>query len=122
MPREVHFAYRVALMRHNAIVMQSVMAVGIVAPLWLAWTIRAIPTARACAVAASVMNLTAVLVTRFGNVPINQLVRKWLTEPPPADYLVPLHRWTVFNNIRSLAAVFGFVLILIADALLDGGV
>jgi hypothetical protein len=49
-------------------------------------------------------------------------VRKWLTEPPPADYLVPLHRWTVFNNIRSLAAVFGFVLILIADALLDAGV
>ncbi len=120
-PRQVHFAYRVALMRHNAIVMQSVMALGIVAPLCLAWTIRAIPAARACAVAASIMNLTAVLVTRFGNVPINRLVRKWLTEPPSADYLVPLHRWTVFNNIRSLAAVFGFALILIADALLDSG-
>jgi Domain of unknown function (DUF1772) len=121
-PRQVHFTYRVALMRHNAIVMQSIMAFGIVAPLWWAWTIRAMPAARACAMAASIMNLTAVLVTRFGNVPINQLVRKWLTEPPPADYLVPLHRWTVFNNIRSLAAVFGFALILIADTLLDSGV
>ena len=118
-PREVHFTYRVALMRHNAIVMQSIMAVGIMAPLWLAWTIRAMPAARACAVAAGVMNLTAVLVTRFGNVPINQLVRKWLTEPPPVDYLVPLHRWTVFNNVRSAAAVLGFALILIADTLLD---
>jgi Domain of unknown function (DUF1772) len=121
-PRQVHFTYRVALMRHNAIVMQSIMALGIVAPMWWAWTIRAMPVARACAMAASIMNLTAVLVTRFGNVPINQLVRKWLTEPPPADYLVPLHRWTVFNNIRSLAAVFGFALILIADTLLDSGV
>lgn len=118
-PREVHFTYRVALMRHNAIVMQSIMAVGILAPLWWAWTIRAMPAARACAVAASVMNLTAVLVTRFGNVPINQYVRKWLTETPPMDYLEILHRWTVFNNIRSVAAVLGFALILIADALLD---
>jgi hypothetical protein len=121
-PREVHFTYRVALMRHNAIVMQSIMALGIVAPLWWAWTIRAMPTARACAVAASLMNLTAVLVTRLGNVPINQLIRKWLTEPPPANYLGPLHRWTVFNNIRSAAAVFGFLLILIANALTDSGV
>jgi hypothetical protein len=120
-PREVHFIYRVALMRHNAIVMQSIMLVGIVAPLWWAWTLRAMPAARACAVAASLMNVTTVLVTRLGNVPINQLVRRWLTEPPPADYLEPLHRWDVFNNIRSLTAVTGFVLILIADALLDQG-
>jgi uncharacterized membrane protein len=118
-PREVHFTYRVALMRHNAIVMQSIMAVGILAPLWWAWTIRTTPAARACAVAASLMNLTTVLVTRFGNVPINQLIRKWLIEPPPADYLEPLHRWTVFNNIRSVAAVSGFILILIADAFMD---
>jgi hypothetical protein len=52
-PRAVHFTYRVALMRHNAVVMQSIMVVGI------------------------------------------------------------------FNNVRSAAAVFGFVLILIADALMD---
>src|ERR1700729_261618 len=72
-PREVHFTYRVALMRHNAIVMQSMMLVGILAPLSWAWLIRTMPAARACAVAPSIMNLTAVLVTRFGNVPINQL-------------------------------------------------
>ena len=118
-PREVHFTYRVALMKHNAIVMQSIMLVGILAPLWWAWTIRTMPAARACAEAASIMNLITVLVTRFGNVPINQFVRKWLTEPPPADYLESLHRWDVFNNIRSIAAVLGFLLILTADALLD---
>jgi hypothetical protein len=65
------------------------------------------------------MNLTAVLVTRFGNVPVNQYIRKWLTETPPANYLDTLHRWTVFNNVRTTAAVLGFLLILIADALLD---
>ena len=116
-PREVHFIYRVALMRHNAIVMQSIMAVGIIAPLWWAWTIRSMPPARACAVAAGLANLTVVVVTRLGNVPVNQLIRKWLTEPPPADYLGQLYRWTVFNNIRSAAAVLGFALILIADTL-----
>jgi uncharacterized membrane protein len=118
-PREVHFTYRVALMRHNAIVMQSIMLVGILSPLWWAWIIRTMPAARTCAAAAAIMNLTAVLVTRFGNVPINELVRRWLTEPPPADYLESLHRWTVFNNIRSAAAVVGFLLVLIADALMD---
>jgi hypothetical protein len=128
-PRQVHFTYRVALMKHNAIVMQSIMALGIVAPLWWAFTFRAMPlnavpfgrvsSARLCALAASVMNLTAVLITRFGNVPINQFIRKWLTEPPPANYLEPLHRWTVFNNIRTAAAVLGFLLILAADALMD---
>ena len=118
-PRDVHFTYRVALMRHNRIVMQSIMAIGILAPLWWAWTIHATPVARGCAIAAGVMNLIAVGVTRLGNVPINQLVRKWLTEPPPADYMGALHRWTVFNDIRSAAAVLGFALILIADALLD---
>ena len=118
-PRAVHFAYRVALMRHNAVVMQSIMVVGIMAPLWCAWTIRSMPAARTCAVAAGIMNVTAVLVTRFGNVPINQLVREWLTVPLPINYLETLHRWTVFNNVRSAAAVFGFVLILIADALMD---
>jgi hypothetical protein len=118
-PREVHFAFRVALMRHNAVVMQSIMLVGILAPLWWAWTMRAMPAARACAVAASIMNLAAVLVTRFGNVPINQLVRAWLSNPPPANYLESLHRWTVFNDIRTAAAAIGFLLILIADALID---
>src|ERR1700722_20323373 len=74
-PREVHFTYRVALMRHNAIVMQSIMLVGIIAPLCWAWTIRSMPFARACAVAAGLVNLTVVVVTRLGNVPVNQLIR-----------------------------------------------
>jgi uncharacterized membrane protein len=118
-PRDVHFTYRVALMRQNAIVMQSIMAVGIIAPLLWAFTLRAAPAACACAVTAGFMNLIAVLVTRLGNVPINQQVGKWLSEPLPADYLGLLHRWTMFNDIRSAAAVLGFALILIADAVLD---
>jgi Domain of unknown function (DUF1772) len=118
-PLAVHFTYRVALMRHNAIVMQSMMAIGILAPLCWAWTIRARPVACTCAMVAGIMNLTAVLVTRFGNVPINQLIRRWLTAPPPTNYLEALHRWTVFNNVRSAAAVLGFVLVLVADALMD---
>jgi Domain of unknown function (DUF1772) len=118
-PREVHFTYRVALMKHNAAVVQSIMFLGILAPLWWAWTIRTMPAARNCAVAAGILNLTAVLITRIGNVPVNQLIRKWLTEVPPANYMESLHRWTVFNNIRSAAAVCGFLLILIADALIE---
>jgi hypothetical protein len=45
------------------------MAIGITAPLWWVWTIRVKPVACTCAVAAGIMNVTAVLVTRFGNVP-----------------------------------------------------
>lgn len=118
-PREVHFTFRVALMKHNAVVVQSIMVLGVLAPLWWAWTMRAVPAPRVCAVAAGILNLTAVVITRIGNVPVNQLIKKWLTEPPPANCMESLHRWTVFNNIRSAAAVCGFLLILIADALMD---
>jgi hypothetical protein len=52
-PPAVHFTYRVALMRHNAVIMQSIMVVGILAPLWWAWTIRGMPVACTCAVAAN---------------------------------------------------------------------
>jgi hypothetical protein len=107
-PRAVHFTYCVALMRHNAVVMQSIIVVGIVAPLWWVWTIRAMSAARICAVADGMMNVAAVLVTRFGNVPINQLVRKWVTVPPRANRLETLQRWTTFD----------FILILTADALM----
>jgi hypothetical protein len=118
-PRQVHFTYRVALMRHNAVVVQSMMLLGILSPLWWAWTLDRAPAARACAVAAGLMNLSAVIITRFGNVPVNQLIRKWLTETPPANYMASLHRWDVFNNIRSVAAVLGFLLVLTADVLMS---
>jgi uncharacterized membrane protein len=116
-PREVHFTYRVALMRHNAIYMQIVMGLGILTPAWWAYTMRNSPSARTCAILASLMALTSLLVTRFGNVPINRMIQTWSAIAPPANYMEQLQRWTVFHDIRTATAAACFLLVVVADLL-----
>jgi Domain of unknown function (DUF1772) len=114
-PREVHLTYRVALMRHNALYMQMIMALSIVSPACWAYTIRHSRVAKGCALSASLMALTSLLVTRFGNVPINRAMHTWSVAAPPADYLEQLHRWAVFHDIRTAAATMSFLFALGAE-------
>ncbi len=116
-PLEVHLTYRDALMRHNGIYMQIVMAGSILTPLWWAFTIDRSMSSRWLAISASVLAAISFLVTRFGNVPINRLIKTWSAMAPPADYERLLHRWLIFNHIRTLAALCGFACIVIAAAL-----
>lgn len=113
-PLEVHLTYRDALMRHNGIYMQISMAVSILTPLWWAFTMDGAMISRLLAISASSLAVTAFLVTRFGNVPINQIIKTWSSAMPPADYEILLGRWLVFNNIRTAAAVIGFACVVIA--------
>lgn len=116
-PRDIHLSYRVALMRHNALYMQIVMALSIVSPAWWAYSIRQSRGAKACALSASLMALTSLLVTRFANVPINRAMHTWSAAAPPTDYLEQLHRWAVFHDIRIAAAAISFLLALGAEVL-----
>jgi len=114
-PLAVHLAYRNALMRHNGIYVQGLMALSIVTPLWWSFTIRGSENLRVLAILASLSSLTSFLVTRFGNVPINRLMRSWPAASPPHGYQDLLQRWAVYHNIRFATAAAAFVLVVLAQ-------
>ncbi len=113
-PLEVHLIYRTALMRHNGIYMQIAMAASILAPLWWAFAMSGPMSSRWLAISASLLAAISFVVTRFGNVPINQMIKTWSAAAPPPDFERLLGRWLVFNDIRTAAAAVGFACIVIA--------
>jgi uncharacterized membrane protein len=69
---------------------------------------------------AALLGVTCFLVTRFGNVPINGIMRSWSPTSPPIDWLQKLHRWDVFNSIRTIAAIGTFLCVSFAAQLTIG--
>jgi uncharacterized membrane protein len=115
-PLNVHLPYRDALMRHNGMYVQIVMALSILTPVWWAYTLRGSMSARSLAISASFLSLTAFLITRFGNVPINQIIKTWSAIAPPPGYQQLLSRWLIFHNVRTVTACGSFLCIVIAEA------
>jgi len=116
-PLSVHLSYRTQLMNHNGITMQSLMVASIAAPLWYAFVIRSKPAA-ALAIVSALLALTSLLVTRFGNVPINQLIKTWSVGNLPVDWKALLRAWDKYNLVRSLSA-WGCFLSFIAATLVS---
>jgi uncharacterized membrane protein len=110
-PVNVHLIFRVQLMNHNGVTVQTLMGLSIVTPLIYAWLFR---KDRNFAILAALLALTALLVTRFGNVPINQIMRTWTPEMPPENWRAILQRWDFFNLIRTAAGMGCFISMLIA--------
>ena len=111
-PLEVHLAFRTELMRMNARVMQALMGSAVAACTWFAGTVGG--RARAVSAGAAVLALSALLVTRFGNVPINLEIKGWTVAALPPDYSDRLRVWDGFNDIRTAAALGAFLALLIA--------
>jgi len=55
------------------------------------------------------------LVTRFGNQPINAIVMTWNTQAPPANWMDFRDEWWKWHIVRTLAAVAGLCLLLLAN-------
>lgn len=107
-PLDVRFTFHTALMRVNGPVMQSLMGLAVLSTLVLA--VRSRHRFRWIAGTASALVFTSFLVTRFGNVPINQHIEQWAIATPPADYAEILHRWEMFHLLRTTCALVAFVL------------
>jgi uncharacterized membrane protein len=116
-PLQVHLVFRVQLMKHNSVVMQLLMAVSVLAPLWYAITVWQNRPAALLIIVAATFALTSLLVTRFGNVPINQVIKTWSATHPPGDWKILLERWNTYNIIRTGAAIACFLTLLIGDRL-----
>lgn len=64
--------------------------------------------------AAAACLIVAALLTRFGNQPINALVLHWTADAPPEDWQTWRDRWWRLHEIRTLAGVVAYALILFA--------
>ncbi|MER7079963.1 protein of unknown function [Saccharopolyspora kobensis] len=111
-PLDVHLTFRTELMKMNGIVMQALMAASIATSGALA--IVAGGRARTSAIGAALLAVTAFLVTRFGNVPINQEMKIWATGGLAPDFQERLAVWDTFHDIRVAAALGAFALVIIA--------
>lgn len=110
----IHLIFRTQLMNHNGITVQTLMGLSIIMPLLYAWLCRHTPVAMNFAIFAAGLALTSLLVTRFGNVPINQIMRTWVPSAPPENWRSILGRWDAFNLIRTAAGLGCFLSMIIA--------
>lgn len=111
-PLDVRLTFHAALMRMNGPVVQTVMACAAVSS--VAFAVVGRGRARHFAGGSGGLVLLSFLVTRFGNVPINAQIKTWALTSAPADHAAVLRRWETFNDIRTVAAVAAFLLILVA--------
>ena len=113
-PLRVHLEYRVALMNHNSVYVQSLTAAAILGPVWLAIAFKDNRKVRNWGIFAALVASLSILTTRLGNVPINRMIRIWEASQPPANWQVILDQWIVFNDIRTVFALASFVFVLVA--------
>ncbi|WP_433659509.1 anthrone oxygenase family protein [Nocardia sp. CA-128927] len=109
-PLDVRFTFHTALMSVNGLVMQSLMGLTILSCLVLAF--RTTARDRWFAATAAALAIASFLITRFGNVPINQHIKVWSITSPPPDYAEILSRWEAFHFARTACALLAFLLII----------
>ena len=116
-PMDVHLIFRTQLMNHNSTTMQLLMLISILMPLWYAILHRKVKPVMFSSLVASLLALTALLVTRFGNVPINQMMKTWSINDLPVDWKILLHNWDQYNLIRCMAGIGSFICVVISTHL-----
>ncbi|MEU6579291.1 DUF1772 domain-containing protein [Nocardia sp. NPDC046763] len=118
-PDPVHIAYRAQFIPHNNPVMPTAQILGVALALLLA-VVAPDVTGRLLSVGAAVATSACIVVTKLGNVPINNKIRTWDPNHPPADYRTLLHRWDTYHDIRTAAVVLAFALVLVTTARMIG--
>ncbi|MET9957349.1 anthrone oxygenase family protein [Streptomyces sp. NPDC006339] len=109
-PLDLRLTFHAELMKMNGITMQAAMGVSTLSSLTLAALTRG--RARLLAATAGLLALASFLITRLGNVPINGRIKEWAVTSAPADHAEILRRWELFNNLRTLAALIAFALLI----------
>ncbi|MBA0053776.1 DUF1772 domain-containing protein [Streptomyces sp. AJS327] len=109
-PLDTRLYFHSELMRMNSITMQATMAMSFLSCVTLAVLTRG--TTRRLAGGAGLLALASFLITRFGNVPINGRIKKWVTSTPPPDHAEILNRWEAFNYGRTATAFLAFGLLI----------
>ncbi len=115
LPEEAHVRARIALVRSLRIVVPALMLPTVVVSAAVVVLDRS-GDVTGIRVAASAALVVFVLASFLGTVPINIGVADWDPEHPPADWRRTVQRWERIDVLRSSAAVFAFVLSVVALA------
>lgn len=115
LPEEAHVRARIALVRSLRIVVPALMLPTVVVSAAVVVLDRS-GDVTVIRVAASAALVVFVLASFLGTVPINIGVADWDPEHPPADWRRTVQRWERIDVLRSSAAVFAFVLSVVALA------
>jgi uncharacterized membrane protein len=70
--------------------------------------------------AASICIVAVALITRFGNIPINNQIITWSIDSPPSNWSELAHKWWQFQTARTVLAL-GALAFLISAALARRG-
>jgi hypothetical protein len=60
--------------------------------------------------AAGTFFLIGAMITRFGNIPLLDLMDTWSVTSPPANWLDVAERWYVFHSVRLVVDLIGLFL------------
>lgn len=61
-------------------------------------------------IGAAVFLLTGALITKFGNIPLLDMIDTWNVASPPANWLEITERWYMFHSIRFGVDLVGLIL------------
>jgi uncharacterized membrane protein len=109
-PTDIQLRFRVPLMARNAPLMPPLIAGVLVSCVALAVIVRG--RERLVAGLAAASALACMLVTVFGNVPISKEIKTWNPEALPPNSADLLQQWNIYNDLRSIAAIAPFLLVL----------
>lgn len=113
-PMDVHLRFRFTLIKYNEIVFQSLITTAIISSIWFTWTIRSIKNIFIFSGFAAILAIVTLLITQYGNAPINSQIKIWLQTSPPKKWAVILKTWDFYHTFRTVTAMGSFVMILIA--------
>ncbi len=65
-----------------------------------------------CLLTASFFFLACILITRFGNKPIDDLVVKWTAVSVPENWTEFRNKWWIMHIVRTIAEVLGLLLVI----------
>jgi hypothetical protein len=109
-PTDIQLRFRVPLMARNAPLMPPLIAAVLLSCAALAVTARG--RERLVAGLAGTLALACLLITFFGSVPISKEIKTWNPEALPPEGADLLDQWNIYNDLRSIAAIVPFLLVL----------
>lgn len=117
-PSDIHLHFRTALMRHNVLIVMSMVLGAIIALMFYSWQLRKAKAACFLCLAALTLTVISLVITRVGSVPINLQIKTWDPSSPPVDWLAILKTWDFYNLVRTVTSIASFLCLLVIDSLI----
>jgi uncharacterized membrane protein len=112
---ETHLHFRTALMHHNKTIVMAMVLLALLAITLYCVVVRKIRIVRTFCLAALLLTLVSLVITRLGSVPINMQIKTWIPSSPPVYWLKTLDTWNFYNLVRTISSLLSFICLLVAD-------